>query len=82
MVTPLGEEKLIGRVRQPLRGVGRYAGTERAGQGAVVAYEPAAITVATAGSMRKLDANDKPVDERGGFVHTPRRSKPMPITRP
>src|SRR5262249_59564884 len=27
MVTPLGEERPLGRVRQPLRGIGRYSGT-------------------------------------------------------
>jgi hypothetical protein len=81
-VTPLGEEKIIGRVKQPFRGIGRYAGTDRAGQGAVVSYQGAAITVASAGRMRRLDANDQPVDDRGGIVIQPAESDLKGATHP
>lgn len=82
MVTPLGEEKIIGQVRQPLRGIGRYDGTARAGQGAVVAYHGPAIMVSTAGRMRKLDAENKPVEERGGFVIQPQECELKGATHP
>lgn len=82
MVTPLGEEKLIGRVRQPLRGIGRYAGTERAGQGALVSYQSTTVVVSTAGRMRRLDAHDRPLDERGGFVLQPAESELKGATHP
>jgi hypothetical protein len=82
MVTPLGEEKIVGRVKQPLRGIGRYAGTERAGQGALVAYQGMAIMVATAGRLRRLEADDRPAEERGGFVIQPAESELKGATHP
>jgi hypothetical protein len=48
----------------------------------VVGFEPAAITIATAGVMRRLDPNDKPVDERGGFVIQPAESDLKGATHP
>jgi hypothetical protein len=82
LVTPFGEEKIIGRVAQPLRGLGRYAGTEKAGEGAVVAYHGAAIIISTSGRRLKLDADNKPVDDRGGFVIQPAECELKGATRP
>jgi hypothetical protein len=69
-----GVPRVLARVKQPLRGIGRYAGTERAGSGRVVAWSPTAITVATAGlSRRGGRARDEgaATEERGGFVIQP-----------
>ncbi len=82
LVTAPGEEKIIGRVTQPLRGIGRYAGTERAGQGALVGYQGSMVMVATSGVARKLDAQDKPLEERGGFVLQPAESELRGATHP
>ena len=66
-----GQETLVGRVRKPLQGIGRYGGTERAGSGAVVSAQPSAFIVSTASKRRRLDAAGKPSEERGGFVIQP-----------
>ena len=71
LVSGEGAPRVVGRVKQPLRGIGRYAGTERAGRGQVISWSPTAVLVSTAGRQRRLDANDRPGEERGGFVVQP-----------
>lgn len=71
LVNPDGIRKTIARVKQPLRGIGRYAGTERAGAGVLLSWTPTAVLVCTASTARKVDEKEMPVEERGGFVIQP-----------
>jgi len=71
VVTQAGANRVVGRVKQPLRGIGRYAGTERAGRGALVAWSPTVVVVSTAATQRRFDENDQPLEERGGFIIQP-----------
>ena len=66
-----GAPKLIAKVKQPLRGVGRYSNTERSGSGTVVAWSPLNVLISTSGVRRKVDADGKVTEERGGFVIQP-----------
>ena len=66
-----GDRQVIGKVRQPLRGIGRYADCRQSGRGAVVAHRPSTITVSTVSRLRFFDENDQPVESRGGFVIQP-----------
>jgi hypothetical protein len=66
-----GTSKPLARVKQPLRGIGRYAGTERAGAGAILNWSPTLVMVSTAGSARKVDEKQQPVEDRGGFIIQP-----------
>jgi hypothetical protein len=68
---PNGAPRVLAKVKQPLRGIGRYAGTERAGSGAVVSWSPTAVLVCTAGTLRGAPRNGQPAEERGGFVIQP-----------
>ncbi len=74
--------RLLGRVKQPLKGIGRYSGTERAGSGRVLAWSPTAVIVSTASTARKLDANGEPTEERGGFVIQPSEPALQGTTHP
>lgn len=77
-----GIPRVVGRVKQPLRGIGRYVGTERAGCGAVVAWSPTAVVVASSGRMRLPEKDDQPAEERGGFVIQPAEPVLRGITHP
>jgi hypothetical protein len=68
--SPNGAARVIAKVKQPLRGIGRYAGTERAGSGAVISWTSTSVVVSTAGKLRKGDDKQMP-EERGGFVIQP-----------
>lgn len=71
LTNPGGVPKVLAKVKQPLKGIGRYEGTERAGSGAILSWSPTAVLVSTAGVMRKdVPANEVP-EERGGFVIQP-----------
>jgi hypothetical protein len=71
LVDPDGIRRAIAKVKQPLRGIGRYAGTERAGTGALLSWSPTAVLVCTAGTARRPDEGEMPAEERGGFVIQP-----------
>jgi hypothetical protein len=71
LTTSGGATRVLGRVKQPLRGIGRYANTERAGSGAVISWSPTTVLVSTSGSARRPEANGQPAEERGGFVIQP-----------
>jgi Big-like domain-containing protein len=66
-----GIPQVLARVKQPVRGIGRYAGTERCASGSVLSWSPTAVLVSTAGRVRKVDGDGQPVEERGGFVIQP-----------
>lgn len=74
--------RLLGRVKQPLKGIGRYSGTERAGSGRVLAWSPTAVIVSTASTARKLDPNGELAEERGGFVIQPAEPALQGTTHP
>lgn len=63
--------RVVARVKQPLRGIGRYAGTERAGRGALVSWSPTAVLVSSSGRGRRGEDKEKAPEERGGFVIQP-----------
>lgn len=63
--------RLLGTVRQPIRGIGRYDGTERAGAGAIVAWSPTNLVVSTADLRRKLNDQGEVIQDRGGIVIQP-----------
>jgi len=46
-VSPSGDERVVGQVRRPLRGVARYPATAGTACGGVVLHHPAAVVVAT-----------------------------------
>jgi hypothetical protein len=77
-----GIPKVLARVKQPLRGIGRYAGTERAGSGGVVSWSPTTVLVSSAGTQRRLDESDQPGEERGGFVIQPAEPRLQGATNP
>jgi len=66
-----GDRTIIGQVKQPLRGIGRYANCQRAGAGSLVSYSPTLITVSTVSELRRLDENGKEIESRGGFIIQP-----------
>jgi hypothetical protein len=68
-----GIPQLLGKVRQPLRGIGRYTGTERGGSGRVLTWTPTALLVSTAGTSRRgEEQTEEQVNQnRGGFVIQP-----------
>ena len=66
-----GVPKVLAKVKQPLKGIGRYAGTERAGSGTVLSWSPTAVLVSTAGTLRKEGPKSELPEERGGFVVQP-----------
>ena len=70
LTTPGGVPRLLARVKQPLKGIGRYAGTERAGNGCVLSWSPTTVLVSTAGTLRRA-SGDQPEEDRGGFVLQP-----------
>jgi hypothetical protein len=82
LTTQAGGARPIGRVKQPLRGIGRYSGTERAGNGAVVSWSPTVVTVSTAATMRRLDEKDQPLEDRGGFIIQPAEPNLQGTTNP
>jgi hypothetical protein len=82
LATPGGIPRVLGKVKQPLRGVGRYAGTERAGCGRVLSWSPTAVLVSTTGLLRRPDAEGKETEERGGFVIQPAEPNLKGITHP
>lgn len=63
---PGGLPQLVGRVKRPLRGIGRYAGTENAGPGSLLSWTPLTVMIGT--SARTTPAG---ADSRGGFVIQP-----------
>lgn len=69
--SPAGVPKVLAKVKQPLKGIGRYAGTERAGSGAVLSWSPTAVLVSTAGTKRRDGPANEVQEERGGFVVQP-----------
>jgi hypothetical protein len=71
LLVPGSAARPIARVKQALKGTGRYAGTERAGSGYVLSWSPTAVLVSTSGRSRRLDENGQPREERGGFVIQP-----------
>ncbi|MFN3650948.1 MAG: Ig-like domain-containing protein [Armatimonadota bacterium] len=77
-----GMPRSLGTVKQPLRGIGRYTGTEQAGSGAVVGWSPTAVMVATAGRARLLDENGQLGEQRGGFVIQPAEPELTGTTNP
>lgn len=82
LATTGGIPQVVGRVKQPLKGIGRYAGTERAGAGAVLCWSPTTVLVSTAGTTRRLDPDGQPLEERGGFVIQPAEPKLQGATNP
>lgn len=70
-VVTQGGNRLVGRVKQPLLGIGRYAGTERAGRGALVSWSPTVVVISTADTQRRFDDKDQPLEDRGGFIIQP-----------
>lgn len=82
LTRPMALPRLLGRVKQPLKGIGRYAGTERAGSGRVQSWSPTAVVVSTAGTKLKLDAMGEPEEERGGFVIQPSEPALQGTTHP
>lgn len=77
-----GIPRVLARVKQPLKGIGRYPGTERAGQGAVLGWSPTLALVSTSGVSRRLDPDNQPVEERGGFVIQPAEPALRGVTHP
>lgn len=71
LVQPSGLPRVLARVKQPLRGIGRYSGTERAGSGNVLSWSPTAVLVSTAGTKRREVPRGELPEERGGFVIQP-----------
>jgi hypothetical protein len=69
--TPQNANKILAKVKQPLKGVGRYKGTERAGAGAIVSWAPSVVLVSTTGPLRRMGPNGEPGEDRGGFVIQP-----------
>lgn len=74
--------RAIGKVKQPLRGIGRYAGTERAGAGSLVSWSPTVVVVSTASMLRRLDEKDQLIEERGGFIIQPAEPQLQGTTSP
>lgn len=74
-----GVPRLVGRVRQALKGIGRYAQTERAGLGCVLSWTPTAILVSTSAERRTVGAG---AEERGGFVIQPAEPSLRGTTHP
>ena len=74
--------RLLGRVRRPLSGIGRYAGTDRAGAGTLLAWGPTLLVVGTAGTARRLNPAGEPLEERGGFIIQPAEPALMGSTHP
>lgn len=65
-----GSEEQIGRVVQPVRGVGRFDGTAYTGVGAVNTNHGGVITISTAPGVRPADEGTPP-ERRGGFEIQP-----------
>lgn len=61
-----GLPRLVGKVRQPLRGIGRYAGTELGSAGDLLMWTPVTILVSTSGG-----GSEAGVEKRGGFIIQP-----------
>jgi hypothetical protein len=71
LTRPGGVPRVLGQVKQPLKGTGRYAGTERAGNGCVVSWAPTFVLVSTAGKLRRVNEAGEEGEQRGGFVIQP-----------
>lgn len=67
--TPGGVPRVLAKVKHPLLGIGRYAGTEKGGSGCVLSWMPSMVLVSTASGKRS--AEDPKREERGGFVIQP-----------
>jgi hypothetical protein len=81
VVTKSGS-RVVGRVKQPLRGIGRYAGTERAGSGALVSWSPTVVVVSSAATLRRFDDKDQQLEDRGGFIIQPAEPNLQGSTNP
>ncbi len=79
--TPGGIPQPLARVKQPLRGIGRYAGTERGGSGSILSWMPSAVLVATAGLTHR-SGEGTASEERGGFVIQPADATLQGTTHP
>jgi hypothetical protein len=77
-----GVPRVIARVRQPLRGIGRYRGTERSASGSIIAWSPSHVLVSSAGWGARLSEGDEMQDERGGFVIQPAEPNLRGATHP
>lgn len=82
LTTGANKGRAIGKVKQPLRGIGRYAGTERAGAGTLVSWSPTVVVVSTASLIRRLDEKDQLIEERGGFIIQPAEPQLQGTTSP
>lgn len=82
LTTGAEKGRAIARVKQPLRGIGRYAGTERAGAGALISWSPTVVVVSTASMLRRLDEKDQLIEERGGFIIQPAEPQLQGTTSP
>ena len=63
-------EKLIGTVKQPVRGIGRFDGTSYTGEGAINTNHGGVITISTAPNSQPVDEGREP-ETRGGFEIQP-----------
>lgn len=82
LTTGADKGRILGKVKQPLRGIGRYAGTERAGAGSLVSWSPTVVVVSTASMVRRLDEQDQLIEERGGFIIQPSEPQLQGTTSP
>ncbi len=77
-----GLPQIIAKVKQPLKGIGRYGGTERGGLGMIPAWSPTAVVVSTASTLRRMTDENQPVEDRGGFVIQPAEPQLRGATHP
>ncbi len=82
LTTASGVQRPLARVKQPLRGIGRYARTDRAGAGTVLSWTPTAVLISTAPNVRAAANADGAVEERGGFVIQPAEPNLRGTTHP
>lgn len=78
--TPGGVPRVLAKVKHPLLGIGRYAGTEKGGSGCVLSWMPSTVLVSTASG--KHSAEDPKREERGGFVIQPAEPSLQSNTHP
>lgn len=82
LTTASGVLRMLARVKQPLRGIGRYARTDRAGAGTVLSWTPTAVLISTAPNVRAPANANGTTEERGGFVIQPAEPNLRGTTHP
>src|SRR6185437_6156277 len=71
-LTATGEApRVVAKVRQPLKGIGRYSSTERSGSGSVLSWSPTTVLVSTSGVAHRPVMEGQVPEDRGGFVIQP-----------